>query len=97
MSTQNAQFAVIEAVIRTSLSNRSDGSWCATSDSSTPEPTAAFGYHASSRAGSIRRPVTRSEMAIATFSSGFIRRGSSISAMPSIMAWPTQPAHSQQR
>src|SRR5674476_840094 len=80
---QNGQPTANEATSRTTWSRRllSRPSWCATRDSMTPKPSAAFGYQARSRAGSSLLPTVRSAIDTPSRSKGLGRRGAGIAAM----------------
>ena len=74
---QNGHSTANETAIRTSCSMRSSTrpSPRATSDSSTPIPTADRGYQVSSRAGSTSSPSTRREIHSPNRSRSGMRRG----------------------
>src|SRR5664280_2830000 len=80
---QNGQPTANEATSRTTWSRRllSRPSWCATRDSMTPKPSAAFGYQARSRAGSRRFPTVRSEIVTPSRTRRLGLRGTGMAAM----------------
>src|SRR5674476_1320328 len=80
---QNGQPTANEATSRTTWSRRllSRPSWCATRDSMTPKPSAAFGYQARSRAGSSLLPTVRSAIDTPSRTKTLGRRGAGIAAM----------------